>query len=318
MGMLQQGKWTDNEVVQVANDGEFVRVASKFRDTIGAGPESRFAPEPGRYHLFTAPSCPWAHRTVIVRRIKGLEGVISNTAADLPRIQGWTFSQGLDEMQPQNGQFPLHRVYCEALPDYTGRVTVPVMWDRKTRTIVNNESSEIIRFLNSAFRGIADDSIDLYPEALRAQIDEVNGFVYEHVNNGVYRTGFAKTQQAYEAACRKVFAGLEEIETRLSKQRFLAGDRLTEADVRLFPTLVRFDSIYYSHFKCNLKRIEDFPNLSNYLRDLYQRKGFGDTVDIAAFKHGYYTGQLQVNPTGIVPLGPNIDFSRPHDRARFG
>jgi len=294
-----------------------VRPASAFRHRVTADGSSGFPAEANRYHLFLAPSCPWAHRTLIVRRLKQLESVISVSQADGPRTGSWAYSSGIDELQPTDGRLRLHEVYTAAVPDYTGRVTVPTLWDRKRRTIVNNESSEIIRMLNSEFAAWADSSIDLYPEPLRAQIDEVNDLVYERINNGVYRCGFARSQASYEEAFGRLFDALDRIETRLSAQRFLVGSQLTEADVRLFPTLVRFDAVYHFLFKCNLRRIEDYPHLSNYLRDLYRRPGFGDTVDIGLVKRGYY-GLANVNPSGIVPLGPVLDFNRPHDRERFG
>jgi glutathionyl-hydroquinone reductase len=319
MGMLVQGRWTDNDAPQTGTDGAFVRPSSRFRNVVTADASSGFPAESGRYHLFLAPSCPWANRTAIVRKLKGLEAAISLSQADLPRTQGWTFSRGLDELQPVAGEFPLHRVYTAAMPDYTGRITVPVLWDRRRRTIVNNESSEIIRMLNGAFDAITGDAtLDLYPQALRAEIDAINTVIYETVNNGVYRCGFAKSQAAYEIACRKLFATLDDLERRLAGARYLVGNQLTEADVRLFPTLVRFDAVYYGHFKCNLRRLEDYPSLSAYLRDLYQRPAFRDTVDIDEIKRGYYGGQKQLNPTGIVPLGPTLDFERPHGREGLG
>jgi len=318
MGMLVEGRWTEVDPPRAASDGTFVRPASTFRDTVTADGSNGFRAEPGRYHLFLAPSCPWAHRTAIVRALKGLETVISMTQADLPRSEGWAGSQGLDDLQPRDGVFRFHQVYTAARADFTGRVTVPILWDRQRRTIVNNESSEIIRILNSAFDAWGDAAVDLYPAALRGEIDALNAVIYEKVNNGVYRCGFARSQQAYETACRALFATLDELERRLAAARYLVGQRLTEADVRLFVTLVRFDAVYHGHFKCNLRRIEDYPNLSGYLRDLYQRRGFRDTVDLEAIKRGYYAGQPQVNPTGIVPIGPLLDFDRPHGRERLG
>jgi glutathionyl-hydroquinone reductase len=317
MGMLLEGKWIEDDA-KLRNDpkGAFVRPDSVFRSRITADGASGFPAQSGRYHLWVAKSCPWAHRTLIVRRLKKLDDLISITASD-GRAQGWTFSSGLDALQPRNGVLALHQVYAAASPTYTGRVTVPALWDRERRTIVNNESSEIVRMLNTEFARWADNSIDLYPEALRAEIDEINAFVYERVNNGVYRCGFAKSQGAYEEAFGRLFAALDELDKRLSKQRFLVGGRLTEADIRLYVTLVRFDPVYHYLFKCNLRRIEDYPNLSNYLRDLYQRPGFGDTTDLADIKRGYYSNAA-VNPTGIVPVGPPVDHSRPHDRERLG
>ena len=317
MGMLVEGKWVGDDARQ-RNDakGAFVRPDSSFRHRITRNGSSGFPAEPGRYHLFVAPSCPWAHRTLIVRRFKHLEDVISVSSAEGPRTEGWSYSSGIDSLQPRNGLLWLHEVYSAAFPGYTGRVTVPTLWDRKRRTIVNNESSEILRMLNSEFGEGSGEPADLYPEPLRAEIDRINAFVYERVNNGVYRCGFAKSQAAYEEAFTRLFGALDDLDRRLAGQRFLAGSALTEADVRLFPTLVRFDAVYHGLFKCNLRRLEDYPNLSNYLRDLYSRRGFGDTVDISLVKQGYYAIE-QVNPSGIVPVGPVLDFSRPHDRGRF-
>jgi glutathionyl-hydroquinone reductase len=316
MGMLENGKWIDDEQRRNDAKGAFVRPDSAFRGAITRDGASGFAAERGRYHLFVAHSCPWAQRTVIVRRLKKLEDLISLSYAGGQRTQGWAYSQGIDELQPEGGVLPLHRVYTASSPNYTGRVTVPVLWDRKRRTIVNNESSEIIRMLNSEFGQWAGDSPDLYPPALRSSVDEINAYVYERVNNGVYRCGFAKSQPAYEEAFARLFEALDALEQRLAAQRFLAGGQLSEADVRLFTTLVRFDAVYHYLFKCNLRRLEDYPNLSQYLRDLYQRRGFGDTVDIERIKREYYSN-ARVNPTGIVPLGPILDFSRAHDRGRF-
>ena len=315
MGMLVEGRWIDDDASRRSDErGAFVRPAAFFRGRITRDGSSGFPAEANRYHLFVAPSCPWAHRTLIVRRLKHLENVISVSQADGPRAEGWSYTKGLDDLEARDGLLRLHRVYTAAEPQFTGRVTIPTLWDRKRRTIVNNESSEIIRMLNSEF---GTGNIDLYPEPLRAEIDEINAFVYERINNGVYRCGFARSQAAYEEAFRRLFDALDVIEARLSKRRFLVGARLTEADVRLFPTLVRFDAVYHCLFKCNLRRLEDYPNLSNYLRDLYQHPGFGDTVEIEKAKKEYYDNR-SVNPAGIVPIGPLLDFSRPHDRNRFG
>jgi putative glutathione S-transferase len=316
--MLVEGKWLEeDEARRNSADGSFVRPASAFRGRVENAPGAEFPAQAGRYHLFIAPSCPWAHRTALMRRLKGLEGAVGLTLLELPRLQGWTGSSGLDGMQPEGGFFYAHRLYTASDPAYTGRVTVPVLWDREEGRIVNNESAEIIRNFNSGFGALANDR-DFYPAALRAEIDRINDFVYEHINNGVYRAGFARTQDAYDAACRKVFHGFDELEARLADARYLVGNVLTEADVRLFPTLARFEAVYYSHFKCNLRRLEDYPNLAGYTRDLYSRPAFGETVDIEAIKGGYYGGQKNVNPTGIVPLGPRVDFSRPHGREALG
>ncbi len=316
MGQLVEGKWTDEDLRRVDAKGAFVRPDSVFRDWVKDSPEAPFGAEKSRYHLFVAKNCPWAHRTEIVRRMKKLEDVITVTYADMPRLQGWAYSKGIDELQPTDGVLHLHEVYTAAKSDYTGRITVPTLWDRNKHMVVNNESSEIIRMLNSEFSRWGDSSLDLYPEALRKDIDEINTYVYERVNNGTYRCGFAKSQEAYEEAFWRLFEALDTLEKRLSGQRFLVGSQLTEADVRLYTTLVRFDAAYHGNFKCNLRRIEDYPNLANYLRDLYQRPGFGDTTDIDGVKRGYYSNR-ELNPNGIVPAGPALDFNRPHDRARF-
>jgi glutathionyl-hydroquinone reductase len=315
MGMLVRGDWVEDDSGLNSRDGAFVRARSSFRNRIG---DAEFPPEAGRYHLFTGGSCPWAHRTVIGREVKKLTGIVSWSQADLPRIQGWSFSQGIDELQPADGRFDLHQLYTAADPDFTGRVTVPVLWDRKSKTVVNNESSEILRMFNDAFDAMAEPSIDLYPADRRDEIDAVNDFVYKHINNGVYRCGFAQSQAPYEEAFVSLFAALDEIEIRLGKSRYLVGDTLTEADIRLFTTLVRFDAAYYVLFKCNLRRIADYPNMSNYLRDLYQTPGFGGTTDMELIKRGYYLeAGKRINPFGIVPLGPEFTFDAPHDRDRF-
>ncbi len=318
MGMLIDGKWIDDdEKYRNPQGGAFVRPASSFRDRITADGSSGFRAEPGRYHLFIAPSCPWAHRTQIVRRLKGLEDVISVTLSDLPRERSWAYSQGIDDIQPTDGLLELYEVYLRAVPDYTGRVTVPTLWDRERKTIVNNESSEIVRMLNTEFDAWGDASLDLYPAAHRDEIDALNARIYETLNNGVYRCGFAKSQAAYEEMFHKLFATLDFLEDRLATRRFLVADYPTEADWRLFVTLIRFDFVYYSHFKCNKKRIQDYPNLWGYTLDLYQWPGIAGVVDIQGIKTGYYGSQKNVNPTGIVPLGPDIDLTRPHGRERL-
>jgi putative glutathione S-transferase len=303
MGMLVNGVWHDEDPPSVGEDGSFVRLESGFRDRVTRDGSSGFKAEAGRYYLVTAPSCPWAHRTVLMRKLKGLEDAIPILQSDLPKGQGWAYSRGFDDLRPVDGVFHVHQVYSAARPGFTGRATVPVLWDRETRTIVNNESSEIIRMLNSEFEEFGNAALDLYPAVLRGAIEETNAFVYDAINNGVYRCGFAKTQSAYEQ--------------RLGRQRYLAGDRFTEADLRLFPTLIRFDAVYYSHFKCNLRRLADYRNLSNYTRDIYQMPGIVDTVDIPRIKLGYYGGMRNLNPSGIIPLGPELDFSAPHDRDRL-
>src|SRR5438309_6399650 len=317
MGMLVNGVWYDEDPPMAGGDGSFVRPESEFRDRVTRDGSSGFKAEAGRYYLVTAPSCPWAHRTVVMRKLKGLEDTIPILQSDRAKGQGWAYSRGFDDLRPVDGVFHVHQVYSAARPDFTGRATVPVLWDRETRTIVNNESSEIIRMLNREFDEFGDAAVDFYPEALRATIDTINGVVYENINNGVYRCGFARTQPAYEASFHKLFAALDEVEERLGRQRYLAGDRFTEADLRLFPTLVRFDAVYYSHFKCNLRRIADYHNLSNYLREIYQMPGVAETVDLLGIKLGYYGGMPNLNPSGIIPLGPELDFAAPHDRGDF-
>jgi glutathionyl-hydroquinone reductase len=318
MGMLVNGVWHQEDPPMASGDGSFVRPQSGFRDRATRDGSSGFKAEAGRYVLVTAPSCPWAHRTVLMRKLKGLEGAIALLQSDLPKMQGWAYSHGLDDLAPIDGVFHVHQVYSAARPDFTGRATVPALWDPKRRTIVNNESSEIIRMLNSEFDDFGDATVDLYPNALRSAIDQVNTFIYETINDGVYRCGFARSQQAYEESFHKLFAALDEIEQRLGRQPYLVGDRFTEADLRLFPTLVRFDAVYYSHFKCNLLRIADYHNLSNYLREIYQMPGVAKTVDMPGIKLGYYGGMRNLNPGGIIPLGPELDFAAPHDRGRFG
>jgi len=317
MGMLVNGVWHDEDPSTTGSDGSFVRLESEFRDRVTRDGSSGFKAEAGRYYLVTAPSCPWAHRTVLMRKLKGLEDTIPILQSDLAKGQGWAYSRGFDDLRPVDGVFHVHQVYSAARPDFTGRATVPVLWDRETRTIVNNESSEIIRMLNSEFDEFGKTALDLYPAALRSEIDETNAFVYDAINNGVYRCGFARTQAAYEQGFRKLFAALDSLEERLGRQRYLIGDRFTEADLRLFPTLVRFDAVYYSHFKCNLRRLADYHNLTNYTRDIYQMPGVAETVDIPRIKLGYYGGMRNLNPSGIIPLGPELDFSAPHDRGRL-
>ena len=322
MGMLFEGKWIDEDRRQIDAKGNFIRAESAFRDSIRSDPSSRFPAEKGRYHLFVAHSCPWAHRTIIVRRMKGLEGAISMTTSDLPRIRSWAYTVGLDEMQPVDGVFEIQAAYVAAKPDYTGRVTVPVLWDRKQKTIVNNESPEIIRMLNTVMNALSDDpaaaAIDLYPQALRAEIDSVNTRVYETVNNGVYRCGFATSQGAYDEAVAALFATLDRLDERLATRRYLMGDRITEVDWRLFTTLARFDPVYVGHFKTNIRRIADYPNLGPYFRDLYQQPDVADTVWLDHIRIHYYTTHLQLNPSGIIPAGPELDWDRAHGREDVG
>jgi glutathionyl-hydroquinone reductase len=321
MGLLIDGVWRDDSHdAKRMQDGRFVRSQTRFRSWVtedgSPGPtgERGFPAARGRYHLYVALSCPWAHRTVIFRRLKALEDVVSISVVEpIQRDNGWEFANP----DSANGKQTLAEIYLIADAHFTGRVTVPTLWDKERRTIVNNESAEIIRMFNSAFDAFTPMKTDYYPEELRAEIDRINTRVYENINNGVYRAGFATAQEAYNEAFRGVFALLDEIEQRLARQRYLVGSRLTEADWRLFTTLIRFDAVYYSHFKCNLRRIIDYSNLSNYLRDLYQVPGVAETVNMDHIKRHYYGSQRKVNPTRIVPLGPELDFTAPHNRARF-
>jgi putative glutathione S-transferase len=322
MGVLIDGIWRDEELPQeTGGSGEFKRVDSRFRDRITADGSSGFAAEPARYHLYVAHACPWAHRALIFRALKKLEGAIS-VAYAIPGLkeQGWTFGNNpaFPECTPDtvNGFRYLHEAYTASEQRYTGKVTVPTLWDKKTGRVVNNESSEIIRMLNSEFKGIAGDDVDFYPAPLRAEIDRVNETVYAAINNGVYRCGFARSQEAYEAAYDALFAALDELEARLGRQRYLVGRQITEADWRLFPTLVRFDVAYFSLFKCNRQRIADYPNLLNYMRELYQVSGVAATVKPRHYVINYFSIR-KVNPTGIIPKGTPVDYAQPHDRARL-
>jgi putative glutathione S-transferase len=298
------------------DDGRFVRQDSRFRDSVTADGSSGFPAEPGRYHLYVSLACPWAHRTVIVRRLKGLEDVISMSVVDPVRDErGWAFREGRGHgADPVNGFAFLSEAYRSSDPSFSGRVTVPVLWDRRTGRVVNNESAEILRMLNSEFDAWGDAGLDLYPEALREEIDAVNDGVYRDVNNGVYRAGFATTQEAYEEAFDALFVALEGLDRRLAGRRYLLGDRITEADWRLFTTLIRFDAVYVGHFKCNLRRIVDHAALWPYLRDLYQVPGVSETVDFDHIKRHYYVTHGSINPTGIVPKGPALDLNQPHGR----
>jgi len=308
LGVLIEGHWREEELAQETSArGDFTRVDSAFRDRITADGSSGYGAEAGRYHLYVAWNCPWAHRVLIFLALKKLEKAFS-VAYAIPglREQGWTFERNAEfpDCTPDevNGFHYLHQAYAAASPRYTGKVTVPTLWDKKTRRIVNNESSEIIRMLNSEFKGIAGDDTDYYPAALRGEIDRINDFVYQKINNGVYRCGFAKSQDAYDKAYDALFAALDELEGRLSKNRYLLGEQQTEADWRLFPTLVRFDVAYFSIFRCNRQRIADFPNLSRYLRELYGVPGIAATVKPRYYVIGYWSVK-KVNPSGIIPKG---------------
>lgn len=310
MGYLLDGVWKDGWYDTARTGGEFVRPQARFRTRITGDGAGGYPAEAGRYHLYVSLACPWAHRTLIFRKLKQLEQAISVSVVEpVMSSEGWAFSRELPDHV--NGFSHLHQLYTRSEPHYSGRVSVPVLWDKRTNAIVNNESAEIIRMLNDAF---GTPTSDYYPAAFRREIDEVNALVYENVNNGVYRCGFAGTQAAYEAATRRLFDALDVLDQRLSRSRYLVADTLTEADWRLFTTLVRFDAVYYGHFKCNLRRIEDYAGLSGYLRDLYQVPGIAETVDFDHIKRHYYVSHAHINPSGIVPLGPLLDFTRPHGR----
>lgn len=326
MGMLVEGVWHDVWYDTKATKGHFKRDASQFRNWItkdgspGPSGEGGFGAERDRYHLYVSLACPWAHRTLIFRKLKGLEDIIPVSVVDpLMLEQGWQFRPEGERTpaatdDPLFGATALWQIYKRAKDDYSGRVTVPVLWDKKRNTIVSNESAEIIRMFNSAFDDLTGSSADFYPRELRGEIDELNAAIYDTVNNGVYKAGFATSQEAYETSVRAVFTMLDTLEKRLENSRFLFGNRQTEADWRLFTTLVRFDPVYVGHFKCNIRRIADYPNLQAYLQDLYQTPGVADTVDMRHIKEHYYRSHKTINPTGIVPVGPEIDLDAPHGR----
>ena len=324
MGLLIDGKWHNRHDDKPIDKGRFVRTDTEFRDWItadgssGPGGAAGFKAESGRYHLYVSHACPWAHRTLIFRTLKGLQDMVSVSVVHWFLGEfGWTFVDSERPDTVNNAEF-LHQVYTAAKPDYTGRVTVPVLWDQHRRTIVSNESAEIIRMFNRAFDGLGANRDDYYPEALRDEIDAINERVYHTVNNGVYRAGFATTQEAYAEAVVPLFESLDWLEDRLSTQRYLTGSTTCEADWRLATTLFRFDPVYVGHFKCNLKRIADYPNLAAYTRDLYQQPGIAETVRLDHIKAHYYGSHESINPNRIVPAGPEIDYAAPHDRDRFG
>jgi len=327
MGLLVEGVWKDQWYDTKKSGGKFVRSDAGFRNWVttdgSAGPsgEDGFKAEAGRYHLYISHACPWANRAAIFRKLKGLENMIDVSVVDhFMGDEGWTFDEATDDPEDTRdrlaGRSRMHEVYTAAEPDYTGRVTVPVLWDKERGTIVSNESSEIIRMFNSAFDAVGATGPDMYPETLRDEIDAVNDRVYHTLNNGVYKCGFATTQKAYEEAFHPLFETLDWLEDRLSHQKWLAGDQVTDADWRLFTTLVRFDPVYVGHFKCNRNRIADFPNLSNYTRALYQWPGVADTINMDHIKQHYYGSHESINPTRIVPAGPEVDYLAPHDRGR--
>lgn len=318
MGLLQQGKWVDKWYDTKNSDGEFRRQASRFRSWLTAngeaGPNSEqgFKAEKGRYHLYVSLACPWAHRTLIFRALKGLQDYIDVTVVDPIMLEnGWELSD------PLYGFDYTYQLYLKADPSYEGRVTVPILWDKQTETIVSNESAEIIRMFNFAFNHLTGNHTDYYPRDLRSEIDSVNARVYDTINNGVYLSGFATTQQAYEKAFNALFESLDWVEGILSKQRYLAGDQLTEADWRLFTTLIRFDAVYFGHFKTNRQQIADYPALSHYVRELYQVKDIAKTVNFEHIKTHYYASHLTINPTGIIPVGPEQYFTQAHNRQQI-
>ncbi|PYE26724.1 putative glutathione S-transferase [Rhizobium sp. PP-CC-3A-592] len=325
MGMLVEGIWHDVWYDTAATKGHFKRSESQFRNWVTAdgraGPtgEAGFKAEAGRYHLYVSLACPWAHRTLIFRALKGLEDLISVSVVDyLMLSKGWEFKDGPGDTQDHLfGAKALSEIYVRADPKYSGRVTVPVLWDKTQNKLVSNESADIIRMLNAAFDGLTGSTLDLYPTDLRSEIDALNARIYDTVNNGVYKAGFATTQEAYAESVTAIFETLDDLEERLSTRRYLLGDRVTEADWRLFTTLVRFDPVYVGHFKCNIRRIADYPNLQGYLKDLYQTPGVAGTVDMHHIKHHYYESHNTINPTGIVPEGPRLDLDSPHGRDRL-
>lgn len=326
MGMLINGELVDSWLDKEIDEGDFKRMESTFRNWVtadgsaGITGESGFKAEAGRYHLYVSDACPWAHRTIIFRALKKLESVIGISYVEAEMLDdGWTFSSN-GKYKDDLYQFRhTYELYTKADSKFTGQITVPILWDKKQNTIVNNESSEIIRMFNSAFNEFTDVQTDYYPELLRSEIDKINQPIYENINNGVYRCGFAVTQDAYNDAFERLFNELDNVESVLSTQRYLTGDQLTEADWRLFTTLIRFDAVYVGHFKCNKYRIVDYPNLSNFVRELYQIPGISSTVDIEYCKRHYYVSHTSINPTQIIPKGPEQDFNQDHDRLmKFG
>ncbi len=316
MGLLVDGQWVDQWYDTKKSGGKFERQDSKFRHTIANDGSSEFTAESGRYHLYVSLACPWAHRTLIFRKLKGLESHISVSVVSPDMLEnGWEFGQYEGATADNLFGFDyMHQVYTKAKADITTRVTVPVLWDKHTNQIVNNESSDIIRIFNSAFNDLTGNTDDYYPQDLQSDINEINEYVYHRINNGVYKSGFATTPEAYEEALAAVFEGLDTIEQRLSKQRYLCGNILTEADWRLFTTLIRFDPVYVGHFKCNLKRIADYPALSGFVKELYQIDGVAQTTNFDHIKRHYYYSHTMINPTQIVPVGPIMDLVSPHRR----
>ncbi len=312
-GYLENGQWHEGWYDTKATHGEFVRTEAGFRHWVTADASSGYLAEPGRYRLYASLACPWAHRTLIARALKKLEALVPLSIVEpVMSEQGWAFSPALPDHA--NGFSYLHQLYTATRADYAGRVTVPVLWDTKTRTIVNNESAEILRIFNEAFDAFGADKVDLYPEPHRQEIDRINQFIYDNINNGVYRCGFATSQAAYEKAFVRLFEALDRIELMLADRPFLVGPTATEADWRLFTTLARFDAVYFGHFKCNRNHIEDLPNLSRYLRELYLVPGVAPTVNIDHIKRHYYMSHPHINPARIVPAGPRVKFCTPPDQ----
>ena len=322
MGLLLDGKWHDQWYDTDSNEGRFERSKAQFRHWItpdgGAAPTGRsgFKAEPDRYHLYVSLACPWAHRTLIFRKLKGLEKMITISVVNpLMREHGWTFNPGDGVIaDPLFESQYLYQIYLKAQPDYSGRVTVPLLWDKKLNTAVSNESADIIRMFNSAFDTVGALEGDYYPQALHSEINDLNTLIYERINNGVYLSGFATTQTAYEEAVLPLFDTLDQLENRLASRRFLTGNQVTEADWRLFTTLVRFDPVYHGHFKCNLRKLLEYPNLFGYLCDLYQQEGIAETINMVHIKTHYYASHTQINPTQIVPMGPVQDLTIYHGR----
>lgn len=321
MNQLVDGEWRTDAYETTNDEGAFERQETTFRERIRDDPDARFRPEAGRYHLYVSYACPWAHRTLLARSLKGLEEAVSVSVVDPFRDEnGWQFSPekaGCTEDHVHGADY-LRELYVRADPDATCRVTVPVLWDTKEDTIVNNESKEILRMLDTEFEEFATRDVDLYPEGYRDEIDEIIDAIYEPINNGVYRAGFAGSQNAYDEAVEDLFSALDRWDAVLEDQRYLAGDRLTEADLCMFTTLVRFDPVYHTHFMCNVMQIHEYEHLWPYLRDLYQTSGVAETVNMAHIKEHYYTTHPDVNPSGIIARGPDLDFEAPHDRDRLG
>jgi putative glutathione S-transferase len=320
MGLLVDGKWQDKWYDTSKNGGKFERQASKFRDNVSNDEDAKYPVESGRYHLYVSLACPWAHRALIFRKLKGLEEHIDVSVVHPEMLDnGWEFKEYPGSTGDKLYGFDYaHQIYTKAKPEITTRVTVPILWDKQTETIVNNESAEIIRIFNSGFNALTSNDDDYYPEALRQEIDDINEMVYHDINNGVYKAGFATTQKAYEEAVNALFHALDIVEERLSKQRYLVGSNITEADWRLFTTLIRFDAVYHGHFKCNKKQIADYPNIYGYMKELYQVPGVAETVNFDHIKRHYYFSHTMINPTQIIPVGPEQDLMSAHGRENIG